>query len=405
MLARRNIAWGLRAVLAILGAVALVIGLCAFPAEAAGPQWSLQPVVNPDSSYTILGSISCKSSDCMAVGQDSNVVLLAEYWNGKTWSVTSVPEPTNSEQADLTGVSCTAPTACTAVGWTLDSTIQEDVPFADRWNGKTWVTQPLPSPAGSYSVTPQAVSCSTTTSCIAVGQEDLYGGTTADYAATWNGKTWSLQSVPFPLGVTGSQLAGISCKSATNCVAVGSSTTSDNQCSECGPTVAQADFLNGSTWTVEPTPNPSGASDTNLLGVSCATTTACVAVGIYGTTTSAGGLAEFWNGSSWSLQQFATPPSALAALGDSVSCTTATACTAVGEAVDPSGNDSPLAESWNGKIWSAQSTPSPAGASGAELPGVSCVSATVCSAVGTEQLSGGGDISFAEHLAAAGGLL
>lgn len=40
-----------------------------------------------------------------------------------------------------------------------------------------------------------------------------------------------------------------------------------------------AEGLNGTTWTIEPTPSP-GTSERNLLGVSCLTATLCTAVGV-----------------------------------------------------------------------------------------------------------------------------
>jgi hypothetical protein len=78
----------------------------------------------------------------------------------------------------------------------------------------------------------------------------------------------------------------------------------------------------------------------------------------------------------WAIQPLrgpALPSSVLIA----VSCTSATACTAVG-----SGNTRVLVERWNGETWSVQPTPKPAGSSDSVLMGVSCTSATACTAVG-----------------------
>ena len=70
-----------------------------------------------------------------------------------------------------------------------------------------------------------------------------------------------------------------------------------------------------------------------------------------------------------------------------VSCTSATACTAVGDYVNRDGTQVTLAERWNGTSWTIQSTPNPTGAQyagwTATLQGVSCTSATACTAVGT----------------------
>jgi hypothetical protein len=68
-----------------------------------------------------------------------------------------------------------------------------------------------------------------------------------------------------------------------------------------------------------------------------------------------------------------------------VSCATATNCMAVGyqDAPAPSyGPRLPLAESWNGTIWTVLSLPVPAGAVTASLFAVNCASVVSCMAVG-----------------------
>jgi hypothetical protein len=69
---------------------------------------------------------------------------------------------------------------------------------------------------------------------------------------------------------------------------------------------------------------------------------------------------------------------------ESVSCTTFTACTAVGQ-VDGTGQLVTLAERWNGTAWAIQHTPNPTSATGGangELDALSCAAPTTCTAVG-----------------------
>jgi hypothetical protein len=79
----------------------------------------------------------------------------------------------------------------------------------------------------------------------------------------------------------------------------------------------------------------------------------------YATFTSAPGttLAEVWNGSAWSAQRM---PKVSFGVLSAVSCTTARACTAVGD-YDPT-----LAERWNGTTWTIQS-PAPGTTPGSTL--------------------------------------
>jgi hypothetical protein len=93
---------------------------------------------------------------------------------------------------------------------------------------------------------------------------------------------------------------GVSCRSAANCTAVGYSSSSTKFASN-------AETWNGKDWTVDHTPNPSGATRTYLYGVVCASTTACTAVGSSGSTTVFSSLVEVSAGTKWKIHPTPTP--------------------------------------------------------------------------------------------------
>jgi len=65
----------------------------------------------------------------------------------------------------LDSVSCPTTNDCTAVG--TYATSSADLPLAERWNGSAWSSQTTPNPfADTF---PYGVSCSAATSCTAVG--------------------------------------------------------------------------------------------------------------------------------------------------------------------------------------------------------------------------------------------
>ena len=103
---------------------------------------------------------------------------------------------------------------------------------------------------------------------------------------------------------------------------------------------------------------------------------------------------EQWNGATWSLT--AGPANAVAYGGFfGVTCVSIADCWAVGTTLlgqggQPAGT---LAAHWNGTAWSAVSTPNPAGATGAVLQGVTCVSTSDCWAVGYTTTAAGGNES------------
>jgi len=185
---------------------------------------------------------------------------------------------------------------------------------------------------------------------------------------------------PNPPGATASLLEAVSCPSAASCTAVGEYFTS------VGTELTLAEHWNGSKWKIQSTPNPAGAAESLLRGVSCTTARACVAVGTEVTPAGAiGPLAERWNGRSWAL----IPPAPGGPLA-AVSCSSASACTAVG------GLGSPLAERWNGRAWTIQPIASLSGATSTALNGVSCPSATSCVAVG-HWVNGGHTFALSER--------
>src|SRR5882762_210183 len=83
--------------------------------------------------------------------------------------------------------------------------------------------------------------------------------------------TWSVATTS-DVGSNTNEITGVSCATDTMCVAVGYSIDG------AGRRRTLAETLQGTTWSVAPTPN-SGALANNLAGVSCAGATSCVAVG------------------------------------------------------------------------------------------------------------------------------
>ena len=158
----------------------------------------------------------------------------------------------------------------------------------------------------------------------------------------------------------------------------------------------------GSGWKVEPTPNQNrnAAGINELSAVSCTSGRACTAVGSHAASLSSPGfpLAERWNGTRWRIQPTKLPTGAKSAGLAGVSCPSATACTAVGstpgKAPDTSVN---LAESWNGTSWRVQAIPAPKGSTSSALFGVSCTSPNACTAVGNYSTAAGRVLALAER--------
>jgi hypothetical protein len=74
----------------------------------------------------------------------------------------------------------------TAVGYSLNNDGVQ-VPLAERWDGTTWRIQATPNPIGATKSSLVAVSCATTTTCIAVGSYTNATGHTRRLVERWTG--------------------------------------------------------------------------------------------------------------------------------------------------------------------------------------------------------------------------
>jgi hypothetical protein len=213
------------------------------------------------------------------------------------------------------------------------------------------------------------VSCTSMTSCTAVGVLVPKPGSTPSltFATRWTGTSWIVEATPNPLGARQNSLSGVSCPTARACVAVGSSENGKD-------TRLLVERWNGTSWSIQPALSPKHAKGTALTGVSCFSPIVCTAVGSYHDATGAQRtLAERWNGTSWAVQPTPNVKGSNSLAG--VSCPGLRTCTAVG-----TGRGLTLAERWTGKSWAIQPTPNRTGTS--ELLGVSCPSLELCTAVG-----------------------
>jgi hypothetical protein len=226
-----------------------------------GTSWTLQSRTGPDVQPE---EVSCAAVDfCMAAVGSANV----EIWNGSSWSAAS----TVTGFSDVVSVSCLSASFCEVAG---DGPSGEN---AAAWNGTSWTAQATPGPVSdSFS----SVSCTAADSCEAVGQMlNTENDENAPLAAAWNGSTWTIQSAPDPVTTQSSSLAAVSCSSASSCTAVGqyASPTPPN----FGQLQTLAEVWNGTAWTIATTPDPSSTAQNLLSGVSCGASQACTAVGQY----------------------------------------------------------------------------------------------------------------------------
>jgi hypothetical protein len=381
--------------------VALTIpALSGAPAGAANPtspptvgalQWTNAQAA-PGTGSNQLNDVSCTSASfCAAVGVQNFTTgggTLTELWNGTAWTVVPSANLPATSGDNLLSVSCVGPSFCLAVGGTSAA------PIAETWNGTAWTLVTVAVPTGVTSSDLSSVSCVATNVCQVLGTS-VTGGTGSIFGNQWNGTTLSLTTAATPPSSATTPIPealGISCVTATWCLAVGV-----NDVQVPATATAFSELWNGTTWALVTTPSPSTATGSLLRSVSCAGVNFCTAVG---QGTSAGplnqNLIETWSGTSWAITPSPDTSATLSQELSGVSCFSATTCSAVGQANAASGpSPATLALSWNGTAWSiVPNTPNNATGTQTQTTGVSCITNWSCVASGWAAV-GGSDVAFA----------
>jgi RHS repeat-associated protein len=324
---------------------------------------------------------SCTSSEfCIVVGStgpSGSGQILIEKWNGSAWTKSSYSNPSGATESRLNAVSCRSTTSCLAVGSYVDSG-KANHPLALSWNGTTWAqTATTGQPAGSTAAEYTSASCPTGTSgCGAAGTYTDSGGKKHGFAPWWSGTAWSEIALPMPEGATESEFAGTTCTSASTCHLVGNFRNKEGIVKPLGLK------LNTSVWVIKSTPLPPGFNTGGIDAISCVSTT-CVAVAhlTNGSKVETYGLkyvSEAWS-TVWT-------PETAEATGErltGVSCSATNNCTAVGR-YETGSETKPFALGWNGSAWTAQTIDSETVAAATVAPAaVSCPSSSYCQATGS----------------------
>jgi hypothetical protein len=332
-----------------------------------------------------LGGVACQTAqNCLAVGVNDpytpDSVARAASWNGKAWRAVTVKLTAGATTGQLDGVSCpgTSATDCVAVGTSAPqgNPSYYTSEFIDSWNGRSWAPLSLNNDA---IFTLQSVSCLSRKDCLAVGTANSPdGGYSAEIAIHWNGATWTALAPPEPSTTTG--FTSVSCAAGPFCVVIG---TNDEVTAR-----TLIDVWNGRTWKTLAPAKAKGVSDLVLNSVSCTSARSCVAVGNGTGSGTRGEVAEVWNGKSWTATApIAWPRGATSPWVDGVSCATARYCLAVGY-IDrnPQANGAntgrAAASVWNGKSWTATAVAAPGKGKASLFNGVTCLRTTFCAAVG-----------------------
>ena len=180
-----------------------------------GSTWALKTVPVPSQATNAwLYGVSCPSTSfCFAVGDytiaSPHQPTLAETWDGTAWAVR--PSQSINQSNALASTSCVSATTCEAVGNSLSPKLAFSS-LGGSWSGKSFTLRATPDSGPKLTGSDlRGVSCLPVTFCMAVG----------NMSAVWNGTAWSMASFPQASPILSVAYA-LSCTSKSSCAAVGS---------------------------------------------------------------------------------------------------------------------------------------------------------------------------------------
>ncbi|HUA03923.1 MAG TPA: hypothetical protein VMB27_08475 [Solirubrobacteraceae bacterium] len=192
----------------------------------------------------VTGVVDLTSTNAWAVGEGASGGLI-EHWTGSAWSTVALPDPSFTP-ATGNAISADSANDVWVVGSTINPATEATVPEALHYNGLTWTVVAVPEPSQA-SGTLNAVTALSAGNAWAVGEDtgagSAIGGSTL--IEHWNGTAWSVVASPTPGAYP--SLSGVAARSAGDVYAVGTNLPSVNG----GPEQAMILRWNGSAWSVD----------------------------------------------------------------------------------------------------------------------------------------------------------
>ncbi|HZS15904.1 MAG TPA: hypothetical protein VFC09_15015 [Candidatus Dormibacteraeota bacterium] len=229
----------------------------------AAPAWTVVASPNGGAGINLLQGVSCvTASDCWAVGSTFNAGAyrtIVEHDAGDGWRLVDGPNPGASNV--LHAVACPAANDCTAVGYDAPVTGGAWKTLIAHYDGRTWAIVPSPPTGGAQVL--EAISCRTATDCWAVGGP----GPLVEHDS---GSGWKLVSS----AQNGGELTGVACGGPDDCWGVGNTALVHGD--------GQPLIMHGgsSGWTAVAAPSLGAAEQGGgFHSIACASATECWAVG------------------------------------------------------------------------------------------------------------------------------
>jgi hypothetical protein len=327
----------------------------------------------------------------------------------------SAPKPASFQ---LDSVGCASPASCVAVGSYIATVPSHEEAGASgstlpvivaesrqKWLKPRGVALPANALRGrGQTAALEAVACPAAGSCVAIGSYVDASGESREMALSQSRGAWTAaRELVLSPPSAGVELSALACRTASSCVAVGSSRAAAGASSSHPVAVSDTAGVWGAPVRVALPAGVSGAQNATFGSVACPASGSCIAAGYYQIEAAgfnppadrailAGESAGVWGAAG----AIALSPALSGAGGEqlkSLACPEAGACVAVGSYEDGDGDEHPLAlgEShgeWGAAIPIVAPTNAGGGAS-TSLEAVACPAHGACEAVGQYNVRGG----------------
>jgi hypothetical protein len=246
-----------------------------------GSQWSIVAASNTDANAVELTGVAVlAANNVWAVGREDigsahTTQALIERWDGSAWSVVTASLPAGARETALHAI---APIPGSQQLWAVGYAQPQANPgytqtLIERWTGGAWQIVNGPAlPQGALGASLNGVTALTESDAWAVGEYIASDHTIRALALHWDGSAWTVASSPDTWGT----LSSVATHGTHDVRAVGHSISSDGN--QQTALILQWD---GSAWHSITPPTPSGATHSNLNGVTADAAGAFWAVGVY----------------------------------------------------------------------------------------------------------------------------
>jgi hypothetical protein len=330
-------------------------------ATASDPTFTVVPAPDPDplvagtSDVGFTAVSAASATDALAVGPNPTEAAVqgpfADHWNGTAWTGMQLPAPSGTT-ASLLGVADLAPGDGWAVGFSTNTSTDQDQTLIEHWNGTSWSIVPSPDPAGGSTGSDEleAIAAVSPTDIWAAGDDFVQGASIQLLFAHYNGTSWT--AVAPPPDSSGFAL-GLTAIASNNVWMVG---TISSQ-------VPISAHWNGTSWSMVSTPSINAGSNpieelTAVTAVSASNLWASGWVGNIDNENKLEPIMLYWTGSAWSVIKVPNPGSEGSRL-NGITSDGADDVFAVGTTQDSNGSLLTLIEQFNGSSWAAIPSPDP----------------------------------------------